>query len=47
MGAYLVYLDALPNDAEREVNLVADMRRRSPFLDEFRDELLATLYFEF
>ena len=37
----LKYLDALPTYAERKVNLSTNMRRRSPLLNEFSDELLA------
>jgi hypothetical protein len=46
MSSNLVYLDALTGDTERKVNLGAEMCWRPPFLDEFGDHLLATLYFE-
>ena len=47
MGADLIDFNALPNNVECKINLFADMRRRSSFLYEFRNELLATFDFEF
>ncbi|MEH2489482.1 hypothetical protein V1280_005421 [Bradyrhizobium sp. AZCC 2230] len=47
MGADRIYLDALALDPERQVKLGAEMRRWSSLLDEFSDQLLATLYSEF
>jgi hypothetical protein len=46
MGSDVIYLDALTSDTECKVNLGPEMRRRAPLLDEFGDQLLATLYFK-
>jgi hypothetical protein len=46
MGSDLIYLDALTGDTECKVNLGPEMRRRSPLLHEFGDQLLTALYFK-
>ena len=47
MAADFEYLDALIKHSEREIDLIANVWRRSPTLDECSDELLASLRIEF
>lgn len=47
MVAELEYLDALPVDTEREIDLIANVWWWAPPFDELSDELLASLRIEF
>ena len=47
VSADFEYLDALPGVPKCKINFVADMRRWSPFMDEFANQFFAAFNFEF